>query len=145
MTTEKNLVQTSKIFTPVIFPTRGEKTCQQSVWCSIYLPSSDLYLCHLCSSRDRKHFTSCSYVSLNPSTYHPVAAVTPPLLPSPCPSTPAFICLAVSLCRRMLETAGNRQADGRRETEIALGFSNSVSFSDSIPSNLHLFVAHALA
>lgn len=51
-----------------------------------------------------------------------------PLLPLLCPFTPAFICLAVSLCLRKLETAGNRQADRRRETEITLGFSNSVVF-----------------
>lgn len=67
--------------------------------------------------------TSCSYVSLNPpSTHHPVAAVIPPLLPSLCP----FICLAVSLRCRKLETAGNRQADGRRETEMPQGFSNFI-------------------
>lgn len=65
-----------------------------------------------------------------------------PLLPLLCPFTPAFICLAVSLCVRKLETAGNRQADRRREMEITLGFSNSVLFSSSIPSNLHLLLAH---
>lgn len=46
-----------------------------------------------------------------------------PLLPLLCPFTPAFICLAVSLCLRKLVTAGNKQADRQREMEIILGFS----------------------
>lgn len=134
---------------------------------ALCLSHLDLHLCHFSYSRDRNHFTSCSYVSLNPSTYHPVAAVIPPLLRSLCPSTPAFICLAVSpLFSRKLETAGNRQEDGRRERQrspwgfltlfLSLTLSHQISISLllmrlldpssslflslSVPLNLSLFL-----
>lgn len=96
-----------------------------------------------------------------------MAAVTPPLLPSLRPSTPAFISLAVSLCRRKLEAAGNRQADGQGSPwgfltlflsptlshQISISFSlmhlpdpySSPLVSLSVPLNLSLFrSAHLL-
>ena len=85
-----------------------------------------------------------------------MAAVTPPpLLPSLRPSTPAFISLAVSLCRRKLEAAGNRQADGQGSPWGFLTPSNcfflqlypikSPSSSLSVPLNLSLFLSRFLA
>lgn len=116
--------------TPVIFST---KTCiSLSDTSCIYLHTSDLYLCHYSFSRDRKHFTFCFYLTLsnNPSTYQPTAAVTRPLLTSLCPFRSVWQYPS-------LGESWKQQGTGGR-TEIALGFSNSVSFSISIPSNLHL-------
>lgn len=108
----------------------------------IHLHSSDLYLCHLSSSGETKLFTSCSYlpVSLHPSTYQPTAAVFPPLLTSPCPLRCVWQDPSVAESSNSREQTGGRTERGRN----ASGLSKSVSSSNSIPSNLHLFLTHAV-
>lgn len=60
---------------------------------------------------------------------HPsIIPVNSLLLPSSCPFTLAFICIAGSFCCRELEAAGNQHEDGSAETEIALGFVFSSDF-----------------
>lgn len=108
----------------------------------IHLHSSDLYLCHLSSSGETKLFTSCSYlpVSLHPSTYQSTAAVIPPLLTSPCPLRCVWQDPSVTESSNSGEQTG-----GRTERQKCLGvLSNAVSSSNSIPSNLHLFLTHAV-
>lgn len=127
---------------PVIFSTSAEKTCHQSVSHFLYLSSSLRSTCVTSPPQERESTSLpalISPVSLNPSTYHPTAAV---ILSSPrsALSDPSG---SIPLSQK---AANSREQTCRRtETQIASGFSNSAFFSNSISSNLHLFLAHVLA
>lgn len=117
-------------------------TTRLSTSSRIHRHSSDLYLCHLSFSGETKLFTSCSYlpVSLHPSTYQPMAAVIPPLLTSTWPLRCIWQDPSVAESSNSGEQTGGRTERGRN----ASGLSNSVSSSNSVLSNLHLFLTHAV-
>lgn len=110
---------------------------------SIYLPSSDLYLHHL-TSPETGSTPLPALIPLPPSipsSYHPVAAVIPPLLHSLHPFTSVWQQPSAAESWKQREETGG----GRRGAETALGLYNSVSSSIAIPSTLHLLLTRVLS
>lgn len=101
------------------------------------LPVSPLLL-----KRERKHFTPCSYLPRLPQSIH-IPWLLSSLLSSP-RSVLSDQSGSIPLSRRAANS--RKQTDGRteRDGDCLGGFSNSVSSSDSIPSNLHVFLDWSL-
>lgn len=130
---KSDLVQSPHIFISVIFPTRGEKTCHRWVTHCFYL--SSLFRSLPVSPLLLRRGKTLHFLLFSP----PSPSIRPRIIPW-------LLSTLLSSRRSVLShPSGSIPLSDSERRRSPRGFPNSVSFSNSIPSNLHLFPTHALA